>query len=497
MTRKIISLMLAVCMIFSAMNSVGIVVAADNNVNVQSDDEKRAEIKSKLDKINKTLKELGSQSKETEEYIAALDEKIQYLNEQFQITKREVKLVENRVSSLERNIFENEAELVNIKGEVAILESDMKTLNAQFSSTYTDYCERIRAIYESGSANSTLTFLMESNGIQTLLTRYEMVRAISKRDGALLRNVKEQTEIIVKTKEKLDRKKTDLSKTQTTLKASKESLRTEKTELLKKQDDMSAEQAEIEQQQLDANKLLKRLNDKTKQYGEYRDITQEELDAIDADIAEADKKYEDATPSTKKKTTTKRSTTKKKTTTTTTKKATSSTKASSTTKKTTTTTKKTTTTKATTTKKKTTTTTTTSADSYISLTYPCPKYKKITCGFGAYQGHTGCDFSTNGNENQKIVASESGTVILVKLLERSYGHYIVIRHDKKTRSGKTVYTLYAHNNDIIVSEGQYVKKGQKIANSGTTGNSTGPHCHFEVRVGGSSQSYAVNPANYL
>ena len=131
------------------------------------------------------------------------------------------------------------------------------------------------------------------------------------------------------------------------------------------------------------------------------------------------------------------------------------------------------------------------------MTYPCPSYKKITCGFGAYRGHSGCDFSTGGKVNQKIVAAESGTVILVKLLETSYGHYIVIRHDKTTPSGKVVYTLYAHNNNIIVKEGQYVTKGQQIAYSGSTGNSTGPHCHFEVRVGGSSQSYAVNPANYL
>ena len=96
-----------------------------------------------------------------------------------------------------------------------------------------------------------------------------------------------------------------------------------------------------------------------------------------------------------------------------------------------------------------------------------------------------------------FTAAESGTVILVKLLERSYGHYIVIRHDKTTKDGKIAYTLYAHNNDIIVSEGQHVSKGQQIAYSGTTGNSTGPHCHFELRIGGSSQSHAVNPARYL
>lgn len=483
MSKKIISIILAVCMVFSASNSVAVAFAAEATTAAQSDEERRAEIKSKLDKINKTLNELGSKSKETEEYIAALDEKIQYLNEEYQIAKREAKSIENRVASLEKNISDNEIEIEDIKKDVARLEKDMLSLNEQFSSTYSDFCGRIRAIYESGSENSMLSFLFESNGIQNLLTRYQMVKAVSKHDGELLESVKTQTDAIVKTKAALDEKKSTLSKTQVTLKNSKETLKKEKTDLLKKQEDMTARQSEIEKQQLSANELLKSLNDKTKKYGEYRDITKEELDAIDADIAAADKKYQNTTTTTKKPATTKK---KKKTTTTTTKKA-ATTKKNGTTKKTTTTT----------TKKTTTTTTKSSGNNYISLTYPCPAYKTITCGFGAYRGHSGCDFSTNKKVNQKIVAAESGTVILVKLLETSYGHYVVIRHDKLTPSGKTVYTLYAHNNDIIVSEGQYVTKGQQIAYSGSTGNSTGPHCHFEVRVGGSSQSYAVNPANYL
>ena len=70
-------------------------------------------------------------------------------------------------------------------------------------------------------------------------------------------------------------------------------------------------------------------------------------------------------------------------------------------------------------------------------------------------------------------------------------------HDKTTSNGKVVYTLYAHNNSRLVSAGEYVRKGQQIAKSGSTGNSSGPHCHFEVRVGGPSQSYAVDPEIYL
>ena len=60
-------------------------------------------------------------------------------------------------------------------------------------------------------------------------------------------------------------------------------------------------------------------------------------------------------------------------------------------------------------------------------------------------------------------------------------------------NGEHVFTLYGHNSSILVSPGDTVSKGQQIAKSGSTGNSTGPHCHFEIRMGGTR----VNPKNYL
>ena len=59
--------------------------------------------------------------------------------------------------------------------------------------------------------------------------------------------------------------------------------------------------------------------------------------------------------------------------------------------------------------------------------------------------------------------------------------------------GNGYETYYAHNSELIVSEGQTVTKGQLIARVGSTGNSTGPHCHFEIHYNGEIK----NPANYL
>ena len=85
-----------------------------------------------------------------------------------------------------------------------------------------------------------------------------------------------------------------------------------------------------------------------------------------------------------------------------------------------------------------------------------------------------------------IAATADGTVIFADWYS-GYGKLIQIDH------GNGIVTLYGHNSTILVSEGQRVHKGDIIAEMGSTGDSTGPHCHYEVRVNGT----AVNPASFL
>lgn len=102
--------------------------------------------------------------------------------------------------------------------------------------------------------------------------------------------------------------------------------------------------------------------------------------------------------------------------------------------------------------------------------------------------HSGIDIG--GINGGKIRASNSGKV-LYSGWYGGYGKVVIIDHG--IINGKSITTLYAHMSGYIVSPGQNVLKGQVIGYEGSTGYSTGPHCHFEVRVNGKPQ----NPLNYI
>lgn len=110
---------------------------------------------------------------------------------------------------------------------------------------------------------------------------------------------------------------------------------------------------------------------------------------------------------------------------------------------------------------------------------------QVTATFPSYSSgapHSGIDFGVP--EGTPVRVSKDGTVIKRRELTTSYGKYLFIDH------GDGLVTIYAHNSQLLVSEGQHVTAGQIIAKSGNTGNSTGPHCHWELRVNGTAQNIA-------
>lgn len=131
--------------------------------------------------------------------------------------------------------------------------------------------------------------------------------------------------------------------------------------------------------------------------------------------------------------------------------------------------------------------------SYDGLIWPSRTSRRISSYYGMrlhpiygyYRMHTGIDI--HAEHGTDIISSGDGVVTNVIYNEGGYGWYIMVYH------GDGITTLYAHCSKVIAKEGQNVKKGQVIALVGSTGASTGPHIHYEVRVNGAH----TNPLDYV
>jgi len=117
-------------------------------------------------------------------------------------------------------------------------------------------------------------------------------------------------------------------------------------------------------------------------------------------------------------------------------------------------------------------------------TFCVPVQGHITSHFGPrrYRYHYGTDVKLNTGDT--VVSSFAGKIRIIDYDRRGYGHYVVIRHDNGLE------TVYAHLSEILVTLDQLVTAGEPIALGGSTGRSTGPHLHYEIRFLGN----AMNPA---
>ena len=126
------------------------------------------------------------------------------------------------------------------------------------------------------------------------------------------------------------------------------------------------------------------------------------------------------------------------------------------------------------------------------FTWPVPASSRISSEYGyrtspisgKREFHNGLDIPAP--YGSAIVATEAGTVTYSGWMN-GYGYTIIIDH------GSGITSLYGHNSSLVVKKGQKVSRGQTIAKCGSTGWSTGNHCHFTISKGGS----AVNPHNYV
>lgn len=417
-------------------------------------EQQQAELQKNLEEAEKKLAELEKDSKVTAEYIDTLDQKIGYINEQLTILENQNTEIQAEIDKLLPSIEKNEKELDVLSKEVDKTKKELSKLEKKFQSVYEAYCIRLRVMYISGDYN-LLSALLTCDDISSLLTRYEMIKSVSKSDTELLKEVQEKTNEIVTKQNGLDEKVAKYQKAKKELDSQKASLEKNQKTIESNSEKIASNKATLATDRAESDSLLAQLTAQNKQYTEFRNEDAELIAAVESEIQalisgiKSPDEVTTAVASDKPNDSSQEVTAKSEV--------------------------------------------YSNSDAVLNMVYPVPGYTSISAGYPNYssgQYHGGIDFPCP--TGSRVVAAQDGIVITVKRLDYSYGYYVMIYHGTDSK-GRSVVTLYGHNSSILVSNGQSVKKGEQIAKSGSTGNSTGPHCHFEIRFNGER----ANPKNYL
>ena len=429
-----------------------------------TEEQKREEAKKKLEEqiaiLEQDLKaseekiaQFTEDSKNTEAYINALDEKIGIINQQLTVLDEQVLDYEEDIKLLQTSIEENQKQVDSLQQEVDKVQNVLDDLNKKFMAMYEAYCIRMRAIYISGDYN-LITALLTCDDISSFLTRYEMIKAVSKSDAELMQEIQDQTDLILAQETDLNEKKAELNEMNMSLLSQQNELKYKQDSLTATQESIASKKITLAQDKAESDQLFALYTASTGMYTEYRnedkaltEAAEQEIEDLmngvisPDDVSDFTTGNRDDTPDIIYNDTDVYN----------------------------------------------------RSDGVYNMTYPVPGHYTISAGFPNYSNgsyHGGIDFPCP--TGSKVVAAQKGVVAGVKRLDYSYGYYVLIYHGTDS-NGDKVFTLYAHNSQLLVSPGDSVYKGQQIAESGSTGNSTGPHCHFEIRVGGTK----INPKNYL
>jgi len=418
-------------------------------------EKQQKELENNIKDAEKKLAELEKDSKVTEEYIDTLDQKIGYINERLTMLENENQQIQGDINKLKPEIEESEKVLKELSEQVDKAQAELKKLEDKFQSVYEAYCMRLRVMYISGDYN-ILTALITCKDISSFLTRYEMIKSVSKSDTELLKEVNDKTKEIVTKKDGLDEKLREYTNIKSKYDEQKASLVAKQKKIESNSEEIASRKISLATDRAESDSLLAKLTAQNQQYTEFRNEDSALVEAVEKEIQDliaGIKSPDEVTTAVKSD-------------------------------------------------KPSNNTDNiqggksdvySNSDAVLNMTYPVPGYYGVSAGFPNYSSgkyHGGIDFPCP--TGSAIVAAQDGIVITVKRLDYSYGYYVMVYHGTDAK-GRSVVTLYAHNSSILVSAGDSVKRGQQIAKSGSTGNSTGPHCHFEIRFDGAK----VNPTHYL
>lgn len=409
----------------------------DKHQEMEGKEEEQAIVKSNIQNINGELQGIVSQ-------ISSISSEISTKENEIRILSSEIELKESLVKEAEKDVRDAEKRIEEKLGEIEEEELYLKEQQDALSL-------RVRESYKTSGVTGFLSLLLESRSLLDFFERLKFIEILTIKDRELI----EEINLII---DELTNKKNELEILKTKLIEDKRNLENEKGRLLEskqraseEQDTLSSKRRNLQDLEKNKENSLKTLTaEELKLAQEIGDI-REENEALEAQlqemIREAQRKAEEERRKEEER-----------------KKAEA--------------------------EKNNSNYTPPQQESSKGYVYPAsgrltsPFGFRIHPIFGDRRMHTGIDIAAPTGTT--IKATRNGTVIAASYMS-GYGNTIIVDH------GGGISSLYPHLSSYDVRVGDRVSAGERIAGMGSTGNSTGPHLHFEIRVNG----VPVNPMNYI
>lgn len=454
-------------------------------------------LEEKISEGEKTLDDVEAGKKDQSKNIQAIQSNIEDLNGQINVLEKRVNVLNKDITKLNSSITVLNGEITKLNGSISETEDKIFETTRKTDILYGKIKGRLVINYMKGPA-SNLEVMLGVRDLPSFLTKLQIIRNLSDYDQQIKEDFEESLE-------ELNNLNALLSADKAALDTKESALSGEKASLSNRQSDMESSQYVLDmKKQLSEHKYneavayFQSLDETSNDYNAMLRLLEKEQDKVDAEINAYLLKYGSSADDAAKEGVTNASgdgtSVTETTTETTTKRNTAVITAYTGTAKP----KTTESTQASTTDitfPSTTNVNVVTPES-MELIWPLP-YKN--CYISAYYGqypsggeHHGVDICVRGGtEGKNVVAAADGTVIQYGFNHWSMGNYVIIDH------GYGLFTAYYHMQKLFVEKGDRVKQGQVIGLAGHTGNTTGPHLHFEVRISRGGVITRVNPLKFV
>ena len=416
----------------------------DVHKNITDSKKNLNQVKDQQDNVQNQLKQVDQSLQEKQKELSAVENQLNQTQGELSATRQNLAVTENNLANTRENLDKLQTELnQSIKKA-----EEQEKLNA----------DRMRAMYMN-SDSSYLELLFESKGLNDLMDRVDMITKMFSYDQGVFDELTQYRDEVKKKKEACEQQKANIEQCKRGIENQKAALEQKESEIQNTKAQIAKQKQDIEATQNEKQRLITQLDAEKAKISEDLDAMEAESKNLEKEIRRLVLARQQQQQQQQQQRQASRGSVKR-------------------------------------------------PGSGVNnvgskytggrLAWPAPGFYTITSPYGwrnhPIEGveklHKGMDISGGGIAGHPAKAAADGTVILIQHdngRKKGYGNMVTVDH------GGGITTTYAHGSAIKVSVGQKVKAGDTVILVGSTGGSTGPHLHFEVRVNGTP----VNPMGYL